>query len=148
MLELTIPHSIKLNNGSYMPKVGLGTHAIKDVANTIYESIKNGIRHFDCAFKYGNEKEIGEGIAKAIKDKLVKREDLFISTKLWVTDRSDPEGAIKKQLEAFNLDYFDLYLEHMPLSILEFEGKIIKTPLHQLWPKMENIVKKGLARGL
>ena len=148
MLDLTIPHNIILNNGSCMPKVGLGTHAIKDVANTIYESIKNGIRHFDCAFRYGNEKEIGEGIAQAIKDKIVKREDLFITTKLWIADRSDPEGAIKKQLEAFNLDYIDLYLDHMPFSILESERKIIKTPLHKLWPKMENLVKKGLAKSI
>jgi diketogulonate reductase-like aldo/keto reductase len=78
----------------------------------------------------------------------VKREELFIATKLWVTDRSDPEDAIKKQLTAFSLEYFDLYLEHMPLSILDFEGKVTKTPLHQLWPKMEKLVKQGLTKSI
>ena len=141
--------NIKLNNGKSMPIMGLGTHAIKDITNTIYESIKNGVRLFDCAMRYENEKEIGEGINKAIRDGIVKRQDLFIVTKLWVTERSDPEVTIKKQLEIFNLDYVDLYLDHWPFSILDIgDNKIIKTPLHILWPKMENLVRKGYTKSI
>ena len=74
-------------NGDLMPRLGLGLWKIpKDVcAQTVYEAIKSGYRLFDGACDYGNEKECGEGVKKAIDDSLVKREDLFIVSKLWNT---------------------------------------------------------------
>ncbi len=78
---------IKLMNGAHMPRIGLGLWKIpKNVcASTVFEAIKAGYRLFDGACDYGNEKECGEGVKRAIEEGIVKREDLFIVSKLWNT---------------------------------------------------------------
>ena len=70
-----------------IPYIGLGTHRIDNTVLVIYNSIKDGLRLIDTAFKHGNEEEIGKGIKKAIEDGLCKREDLFIIGKIWVSER-------------------------------------------------------------
>ena len=82
-MENKIPETITLNNGLNMPLVGLGTYAIKGIENIVYESIKDGVRLIDTASCYENEKEVGEGINKAISEGIVKREELFIVTKIF-----------------------------------------------------------------
>jgi diketogulonate reductase-like aldo/keto reductase len=78
---------VMLRNGRMMPLIGYGTWQVpKDVvANNVLEAIRMGVRHIDCAAAYGNEIEVGQGIAQAIQTGLVKREDLFITSKLWNT---------------------------------------------------------------
>jgi diketogulonate reductase-like aldo/keto reductase len=144
-----ISKSIKLNNGLEMPRYGLGTLLVKDLPNIIYIGIKSGVRLFDTALVYQNEKEVGEGIKKAIEDKLVTREELFISTKVWVTHRNDPEACLKSQLQVLGLDYVDVYLDHAPVAIAkDTAGNVIKVPLHVFWTNMEGLVKKGLAKSI
>ena len=98
-----LPRTVRLNNGKDMPTLGLGTYSLKDAENTptlVYEAIVNGgYRHIDCAARYANEELIGQGISRAISEGKVTRDDLFITTKLWMSDFKDPAAALKTSLE-------------------------------------------------
>ncbi|KAI1331325.1 Aldo/keto reductase-like protein [Xylariaceae sp. FL0255] len=164
----TMGPTIKLSSGHEMPQVGFGLWKVdNDVcADTIYNAIKAGYRLFDGACDYGNEKECGQGIARAIKDGLVKREDLFITSKLWPVfeDGDKVEPAIRRSLADWGLDYFDLYLIHFPGALtyvdpdvryppgwhVDGKDKIerSKTPMHVTWAAMEKTVDLGLAKSI
>merc|ERR1719369_1130684 len=103
--------SLPLSQGT-MPVVGDGLWMVKKV-------LMHGYRHLDCAANYGNEKEVGEGIAEAIDEGVCKRKDLFITSKLWNTYHHPDhvEAACRKSLEDLGLDYLDLYLIHFPISL-------------------------------
>ena len=106
--------TITLYNGIKMPLLGFGTFQIepKDTQRCVEEALEIGYRHIDTASAYNNEKEVG----LAIKASGIKREKIFITTKLWVSDMSE-EGtkrAFEKSLENLGLDYLDAYLLHMP----------------------------------
>ncbi|MFH5882215.1 aldo/keto reductase [Liberiplasma polymorphum] len=105
-----------LNNGVEMPIIGLGTFRSKDedAYKATLHALKNGYRHIDTAQAYGNEEEIG----RAIKDSGIKREELFITTKLWNVNQGylNTKRALMKSLERLGLDYVDLYLIHWPQS--------------------------------
>lgn len=148
MEEQNISKTTTLNNGMKMPLAGLGTYAIQGLTENVYESIKHGLRLIDTAQFYKNEKEVGEGINRAIKENIVTREDLFIITKIWCTSKHIPEETLTNQLKDLNLTYVDLYLDHWPSQINEVDGKIIKTPNHILWKNMEDLVKKGLTKSI
>ena len=120
---------VTLNNGLKMPLVGLGCWKIdkKVCANQIYEAIKLGYRLFDGACDYGNEKDVGEGIRKAISEGLVSRKDIFVVSKLW-NNFHHPDHvklALKKTLSDMGLDYLDLYYIHFPIAFkyVPFEEK-------------------------
>ena len=138
--------------GIEIPYLGLGTSRISDPINIVYNSIKNGLRLIDAAFKYGNEKEVGEGIKKAIDEGLCKREDLFIIGKIWLFEREDPEKAIKSALNRLQLKYLDLYLDHRPSgNIYDRMNNCVEyrqQSIFDVWPKMESLVEKGLTRGI
>ena len=107
-------------NGDKIPSIGLGTWLSKknEVYDAVVEAIRVGYRHIDCAYIYQNEKEIGQAIQFAIKSGWVKREDLFITSKLWNSDHA-PERvdiAIRRSLKDLQLDYLDLYLIHWPVA--------------------------------
>ena len=79
----------------------------------------------------------------------VKREDLFITTKLWHTDKNNIEGAIQTSLKKFKLDYVDLYLVHWMRPLIDFdsaEWKITSPPNHVIWAGMEALMRKALQR--
>jgi len=153
--------------GQKMPLIGMGLWKIpKDsCADTVYDAIKTGYRLFDGAGDYGNEKETGDGIQKAIKDGLVKREELFITSKLWNTFHAKEHVKVlaKKQLAFYGIDSFDLFLVHFPISLAYVDpahryppewhgddGKVHlqNTPLQETWQAMEELVDEGLAKNI
>lgn len=123
-------------------------------------AIEVGYRHIDCAFVYGNEKEVGAAISSKIADGTVKREDLFITSKLWNTfHRPDlVKGALLKSLENLNLTYLDLYLVHWPQAYKE-EGELFPKDADDkiafsdvdyvdTWKALEPLVGEGLVRSI
>ena len=141
--------TIKLNNGYECPALGIGTSHMQKVEDIIYESIKSGTRLIDTASKYENEEEVGKGIKRAIEENIVTREDLFIVTKCWITEKEDPEAALRRSLTKLELNYVDLYLDHWP-SGKSYEGKenFKLVSMKEMWPKMENLVEQGLTRSI
>ena len=111
---------VTLNNGLKMPMVGFGVFRVpdkKECEESVYQAIKAGYRLIDTAAAYTNEDAVGAGVKRAIADGLCTREDLFITSKLWVQDMMDYESAkkgIRTSLEKSGLEYFDLYLIHAP----------------------------------
>ncbi|QPG95855.1 NAD(P)H-dependent D-xylose reductase (XR) [Epichloe festucae Fl1] len=160
--------SIELNSGYEMPQVGFGLWKVDKAtcADTVYNAIKAGYRLFDGACDYGNEKECGEGVARAIKESIVKREDLFIVSKLWQTfhDKEKVEPICRRQLADWQVDYFDLFLIHFPVALEYvdpsvryppgwfYDGKCevrwSKTTNQQTWEAMEMLVDGGLTKSI
>ncbi|KAL2868820.1 aldo/keto reductase [Aspergillus lucknowensis] len=159
--------SIKLNSGYDMPIVGFGLWKVNNdtCADQVYEAIKAGYRLFDGACDYGNEVEAGQGVARAIKEGIVKREDLFIVSKLWNSfhDGERVEPIARKQLADWGVDYFDLYIVHFPISLKYVDpsvryppswnnedGKLElgKATIQETWTAMESLVDKSLARSI
>lgn len=128
----------KLANGIEMPRLGLGVWRVEenDATNSVKWAIENGYHLIDTAAVYKNEKGVGEGIRQSG----IKREDLFVTTKLWNADQGY-ESALKAfdaSLERLGLDYVDLYLIHWPV-----EGKF-----NDSWRAMEEIYESGRAKAI
>ena len=144
-----MPLTIKLNNGYDCPTIGVGTCRISNVEEVVYQSIKDGTRLIDTAKAYQNEEEVGKGIKRAIDENIVKREDLFVVTKCWLSDKIDPEKALQTSLGKLNLSYVDLYLDHWPCGKdYTGENKFEHVSVRDMWPKFENLVKKGMAKSI
>lgn len=113
---------LTLNTGAKMPQEGFGVFQIPDAAQceqVVYDAIKVGYRLLDTAAAYGNEAALGKGVARAIADGLVTREELFITTKVWVQDERSEQTAyeaVKASLEKLGMEYADLVLLHQPMG--------------------------------
>lgn len=134
-----IKGTIKLNNGVEMPYLGLGTWQAAEgpeVKNAVNYAIDAGYRLIDTAAFYQNEKGIGE----AIKESSIPRNELFVTTKVWMTDMGFDNAlrAYDKSLVLLGMDYIDLYLIHWPIT-----GKYIET-----WKALEKIYNEGRVRAI
>jgi len=130
------------------------------VQKIVEQAIDLGYRHIDCAFIYGNEKEVGAAIAKKIADGTVKREDLYVVSKLWNTSHEPNEviPAFQQTMKNLGLTYLDLYLIHWPSAFvggqgnfpLSEKGRVLYgyTPLEDTWKVMEELVKKGWTKAI
>ena len=95
--------------------------------------MKYGYRHIDTATLYGNEGAIGEALQECMAAG-VKREDLFITTKVWHTDKNNVEAALRLSLKKLKLDYVDLYLVHWMRPLIDFKKwKVTSPPNHVIW---------------
>ena len=132
-----------LNNGLKMPMVGFGVFRVpdkKECEESVYQAIKAGYRLIDTAAAYTNEDAVGAAVKRAIADGLCTREDLFITSKLWVQDMMDYESAkkgIRASLEKSGLEYLDLYLLHQACG-----------DYFSAWRAMEDAYKKGLLKAI
>ncbi|KAM0749957.1 aldo/keto reductase family protein [Meredithblackwellia eburnea MCA 4105] len=109
----------KLSTGAQIPAVGLGTWQAKpgEVKAAVVEAIKLGYRHIDGALIYQNEEEVGAGI----KESGIKREELFVTSKIWNAHQDDVKAGLERTLKDLQLDYLDLYLIHWPVRLVSNE---------------------------
>ncbi|CAJ0933686.1 unnamed protein product, partial [Mesorhabditis belari] len=145
--------TIKLSNGVEMPILGLGTwqSSPEEVKNAAKEAIKAGYRLIDTAMIYGNETQIGEALKECIAEGIVKREDMFITTKNWVTHLhpEDIEGSLRESLKRLQLDFVDLYLSHAPTARKkDLSGQDHTLKVEENWKGMEAVYRAGLTRAI
>ncbi|KAI1817484.1 NAD(P)H-dependent D-xylose reductase [Poronia punctata] len=155
--------SLKLASGYSMPLVGFGIWKVprETCAEQVYQAIKLGYRYIDGAWDYTNSAEAGEGVRRAIKEGIVKREDLFITSKLWNNyhKREHALEQAKLENEAWGLGYLDLFLIHFPISLefIPFEElrwpcfwtdkeqtkvtPLAKVPISETWKALEELVQ-------
>ena len=155
-------NNFTLSDNNKIPGIGFGTWMLsKDEAPTAVEfAIRSGYRHIDCASVYQNEKQVGEGIKIALDEGVVKREDLFITGKLWNTDHAPEhvEEACRKTISDLGVEYLDLYLVHWAVSFehgddiepLDETGlaKLTFVPMQETWRAMEALVEKRLVKSI
>ena len=128
--------SIKLNDGRSIPQLGLGVWQIpagRKCEATIRAAFEAGYRHVDTASFYGNEESVGA----AVRASGIPREEIFVTTKLWNSDHSDPDRAFETSLRKLKLDFIDLYLIHYPVPARR-----------QSWRAFEKLKEQGKVRSI
>ena len=136
-----------LSNGVKIPCIGYGTWQTPDgetTAECVSQALRLGYRHIDTAFAYGNEKSVGEGLRRSG----VAREEIFVTTKHWVTERGYEKtvAAVETSLRLLGLDYVDLYLVHWPcVARLSPEWKEINA---DTWRGFERMYQDGKLRAI
>ncbi len=137
MLKSDIITKIKLNNGTSIPQLGLGVWLIPDgeqTENSVMWALQAGYRHIDTAKIYKNESSVG----RAIKNSGIKREDIWVTTKLWPTDFFNPKKGLEESLNKLDMDYVDLYLLHWP--VLGMTNKV--------WKSMEQLANEKMTKSI
>src|SRR4051812_7497933 len=130
--------SVELNNGVEMPLLGFGVYQMTDVEEcerSVCDALEVGYRLLDTAASYGNEEAVG----RAIKHSSVPRDEVFVTTKLWINDAGYESGvrAFERSLDRLGLDYLDLYLIHQPYG-----------DVYGAWRAMEEMYRQGPGRGV
>ncbi|KAH7874220.1 NADP-dependent oxidoreductase domain-containing protein [Lentinula edodes] len=148
-----LPMHYNLSSGSQIPSVALGVwRAPKDkTAAAVKTALKSGYRHIDGAWIYRNEEEVGQ----ALKESGVKREDVWLTSKLWNTFHApeDVEPALDDSLQKLGTDYLDLYIIHWPLAVpkdgkpADYDKELTANP-YPTWQKLEEMVEKGKVRNI
>ncbi|XP_062954826.1 aldo-keto reductase family 1 member C15-like [Cynocephalus volans] len=164
-MDLSCSHSVKLNDGHFMPVLGFGTFASADIPKSkageaTKVAIDAGFRHIDAAYFYENEEEIGAALREKIADGTVQREDIFYTSKLWATFLR-PElvrPGLERSLKKLQLGYVDLFLIHMPLALKPGEellpkdsnGDIIldTVDIRDTWEALEKCKDAGLTKSI
>ena len=127
---------IKLNDGREIPQLGLGVWQIPDGRKceaAVLAAFEAGYRHIDTASLYRNEESVGA----AVRASGIRREEIFVTTKLWNSDHSNPERALEASLRRLKFDYVDLYLIHYPVR-----------ERRQSWCVVERLKQQGKARSI
>jgi alcohol dehydrogenase (NADP+) len=151
--------SLAFANGDAMPALGLGTWCLplEQTATTVRTALALGYRHIDTAASYGNGAQIGSALRRALAEGAVRREELWITSKLW-NDAHEPQEvrpALERSLRDLGLDQLDLYLMHWPVAQRRGVGMptapsdqygLDQVPLAATWAAMEELVEAGLCR--
>jgi 2,5-diketo-D-gluconate reductase A len=135
---MSVPPSVVLNNGLEMPLLGFGVFQIPDpeeCERSVSDAIQTGYRLIDTAAAYGNEEAVGRAVAKCG----IPRGDLFITTKLWISDAGEgpTRSAFERSLQRLGLDYLDLYLIHQPFG-----------DVYGAWRDMQALYREGRVRAI
>jgi D-xylose reductase len=161
--------TITLSDGGRFPAVGLGLWKMPkpNAAALVQEAVRAGYRHLDCACDYGNEAEVGEGLSAVIREGLCRREDLWVTSKLWNTyhEPKHVRAACERSLRDLKLNVLDLYLVHFPIALayVPFDVryppewfhdpkaerpamKPINVPYADTWGAMEELQRAGLVK--
>jgi alcohol dehydrogenase (NADP+) len=155
---------VTLVTGDKIPCIGLGTFgsdsvSYDTVAATVKKAIFSGYRHIDCASVYGNEKEIGKVLDRFFKSGFLKREDLWITSKVWNDKHNNVIESCRQSFSDLRIDYLDLYLVHWPFPNyhppkcdVSSRSPNAKPYIHEnyikTWRQMEQLVEDGLARNI
>ncbi|CAG2110833.1 unnamed protein product, partial [Medioppia subpectinata] len=156
--------SIALTNGVLIPQIGLGTYKITDeltAKRIVEEAIEVGYRHIDTAYHYGNERFIGDKLKQLFDKNVIKRDDLFVTTKLWNTfhRKASVMRGLKESLQNLGLKRLDLALIHFPMAFREDTGEFIpvdengltrdlSVDLYETWQGMEEAYHANLTRAI
>ncbi len=166
---MSIP-TLRFSSGAQMPVLGLGMWKVDQSAAPalVENAVRVGYRHFDCASDYGNEAEVGIGLQNVFRSATARREDLWITSKLWNTNHA-PEHvrpACERSLRDLKLDYLDLYLIHFPIALEyvpekrypagwfadpdapEPRMKPARVPISETWRAMEELCRAGLVKNI
>jgi D-xylose reductase len=167
---MTTP-TLRLSTGSQMPVIGLGMWKVDGLAAPalVEEAARAGYRHFDCASDYGNEAAVGAGLQRVIQSGPARREDLWVTSKLWNTNhrREHVRTGCERSLRDLKLDYLDLYLIHFPIA-LEYvppemrypagwfndpdaatpRMKPARVPISETWAAMQELLRAGLVKNI
>lgn len=163
--------AVKLSNGAEMPSIGLGMWKIDkpQVAGLVEQAASLGYRHFDCAADYGNESQVGDGLSRVFRSGTCRREDVWITSKLWNTYHAAEHvrPAVERSLKDLQVDYLDLYMIHFPISLrfVPFDVRyppewfydphapqprmeLASVPIAETWGAMEQLLRDGLVRNI
>ena len=141
-----------LRNGIDIPDIGFGTWNIpygEDCEKAVFEAIKAGYRHIDTAGAYGNERSVGLGVKAALSEGLIeKRSDVFITSKLWNTNRSYNKAfrGFDKSMRNLDLDYIDLYLIHWPANKVRYKNPDEVNAV--AWTALEELYEDGSVKSI
>jgi D-xylose reductase len=167
---MSVPN-LTLSGGDSLPAVGLGLWKVDGDAapRLIDDAVRCGYRHFDCACDYGNEAEVGAGLEQVVRSGRCRRDDLWVTSKLWNTYHA-PEHvrpAAERSIRDLRLEHLDLYLIHFPIALeyvppetryppgwfhdpdaAEPRMERVRVPIRETWEAMEELVRSGLARNI
>lgn len=142
---------ITLSNGRTIPAIGFGTWQAPNgqiTADAVKTALTSGYRHIDAAAIYGNETFVGKAIKEFMSENGAKREDLFVTSKVWNTERGYDKtiAAFHKTLKDLQLEYLDLYLIHWPASYAQFENW--EEINRDTWRALETLYSEGLVKAI
>lgn len=136
-----IRHGVVEAQGMTLPKLGFGTWKLEgdDACDAVAHAVRTGYRHIDTAQIYGNEMEVGAGLARGLRETGLRREDVFLTTKVWMdrVARDKLSASVEASLERLKTDYVDLLLLHWPVE---------DTPLAEQIGALQSVRRRGLAR--